>query len=96
MTVVMQFPLGLALGMYFPTGLELLRRLEPQLIPWAWAVNGVGSVVATVLAVILAMEIGFSNVSLVAAAAYLIGTLTLLASLRGGVGGGTAEAQATP
>ncbi len=60
-----------------------MRRLEPRLIPWAWAVNGVASVVATVLAVILAMEIGFSNVSLVAAAAYLIGTLTLLASLRG-------------
>jgi hypothetical protein len=30
----------------------------------------------------------------VAAAAYLIGTLTLLAALRGG--GGTAEARATP
>jgi hypothetical protein len=82
----------LALGMYFPTGLELLRRREPRLIPWAWAVNGVASVVATVLAVMLAMEIGFSNVSLVAAGAYLIGTLTLLASLRGG----SAEAQATP
>jgi hypothetical protein len=92
MTVVMQFPLGLALGMYFPTGLELLRRREPRLIPWAWAVNGVASVVATVLAVMLAMEIGFSNVSLVAAGAYLIGTLTLLVSLRGG----SAEAQATP
>jgi hypothetical protein len=87
MTVLMQFPLGVALGMYFPTGLELLRRLEPRLIPWAWAVNGVASVAATVLAVILAMEIGFSNVALVAAGAYVLGTLTLLASLRGGAAG---------
>ena len=31
MTVLMQFPLGVVLGMYFPTGLELLRRLEPRL-----------------------------------------------------------------
>ncbi|HEX4073467.1 MAG TPA: hypothetical protein VHX68_19960, partial [Planctomycetaceae bacterium] len=82
MTVLMQFPLGVALGMYFPTGLELLRRLEPRLIPWAWAVNGVASVAATVLAVILAMEIGFSNVALVAAGAYVVGTLALLAALR--------------
>jgi hypothetical protein len=82
LTVLMQFPLGMALGMYFPTGLELLRRIEPRLIPWAWAVNGVGSVAATVLAVILAMEIGFSNVALVAAGAYVVGTLALLAALR--------------
>jgi hypothetical protein len=68
--------------MYLPTGLELLRRIEPRLIPWAWAVNGVGSVAATVLAVILAMEIGFSNVALVAAGAYVVGTLALLAALR--------------
>jgi hypothetical protein len=79
----MQFPLGVALGMYFPTGLELLRRIEPRLIPWAWAINGVASVAATVLAVILAMEIGFSNVALVAVAAYAVGTLSLLAALRG-------------
>ena len=82
MTVVMQFPLGMALGMYFPTGLELLRQREPRLIPWAWAVNGVASVAATVLAVMLAMEIGFSNVALVAAAAYAVGTLSLLIALR--------------
>ncbi len=82
-TAAMQFPLGVALGMYFPTGLELLRRIEPRLIPWAWAINGVASVVATVLAVILAMEIGFSNVALVAVAAYAVGTLALLAALRG-------------
>jgi hypothetical protein len=82
MTVLMQFPLGMALGMYFPTGLELLRRREPRLIPWAWAVNGVASVAATVLAVMLAMEIGFSNVALIAAGAYAVGTLSLLIALR--------------
>jgi hypothetical protein len=72
----------MALGMYFPTGLELLRQREPRLIPWAWAVNGVASVAATVLAVILAMEVGFSNVALIAAGAYAIGTLSLLIALR--------------
>jgi hypothetical protein len=33
------------------------------------------------------MEIGFSNVALVAAAAYVLGTLTLLASIRGSAAG---------
>jgi hypothetical protein len=39
-------------------------------------------VAATVLAVVLAMEIGFSNVPLVAAGAYAVGRLALLAALR--------------
>ena len=33
-------------GMYFPTGLELLRRIEQRLLPWAWAVDGVAAVAA--------------------------------------------------
>ncbi|UCE85340.1 MAG: hypothetical protein JSU66_13465 [Deltaproteobacteria bacterium] len=81
-TVLLQLPLGLVLGMYFPTGVELVRRHEPRLVPWAWAVNGVASVVATVLAVILGMAIGFSGVTYTAAAIYAVGTLALLAALR--------------
>jgi len=80
-TALLQLPLGLVLGMYFPTGLELLRRREPRLIPWAWAVNGVASVAASVLAVVLAMGIGFSGVAVVAGGVYLIGTLSLLGVL---------------
>jgi hypothetical protein len=82
-TVLLQLPLGLVLGMYFPTGIELLRRREPRLVPWAWGVNGVASVAGAVLAVILAMEIGFSAVALLAAGIYAIGTLALLVTLRG-------------
>ena len=81
-TALLQLPLGVALGMYFPTGLELLRRIEPHLIPWAWAVNGVGSVASAVLAVILGMSIGFSGVAFVALAVYALGTGALLHALR--------------
>jgi hypothetical protein len=80
-TFALQFPLGFALGMYFPTGLELLRRLDPQLVPWAWAVNGVASVAATVLAVILGIQLGFTWVAAIAAGIYAIGTLSLVSGL---------------
>jgi hypothetical protein len=80
-TGLLQLPLGLCLGMYFPTGIELLRRRQPHLIPWAWAVNGVGSVASTVLAVMLGMAIGFSGVAMVAAGTYLVGTLALLVTV---------------
>jgi len=79
-TVALQFPLGTCLGMYFPTGIELLRRNDPSLIPWAWAVNGIASVASSVLAVILGMSIGFSGVAFVAAGIYCAGTLGLLVS----------------
>ena len=69
--------------MYFPTGLELLRRRAPALVPWAWAVNGVASVASTVLAVILGMAIGFSGVAWTAVAIYALGTLALIATYDG-------------
>jgi hypothetical protein len=81
-TLAMQCPLGIALGMYFPTGLELIRQRDPRLIPWAWAVNGVASVAASVLAVLLGMSIGFSGVAAIAGVIYIIGTLALLDALR--------------
>lgn len=81
-TVLLQLPLGVCLGMYFPSGVEMLRGYSPELIPWAWAVNGVASVVSLVLAVILGMSIGFSGVALVAAGVYIVGTVSLLAAVR--------------
>jgi hypothetical protein len=81
-TVLLQLPLGVALGMYFPTGVELIRRSAPRMVPWAWAVNGVASVASSVLAVILGMSIGFSGVALVAAGVYVVGTSALLLELR--------------
>jgi hypothetical protein len=80
-TSLLQLPLGLCLGMYFPFGIELLRRFAPALVPWAWGVNGVASVASAVLAVMLAMSFGFSAVALVASLVYAIGTLALLGIL---------------
>jgi hypothetical protein len=40
------------------------------LIPWAWAINGCASVISAVLATLLAMEIGFSGVLLLAVLLY--------------------------
>lgn len=83
-TAALQCPIGVCLGMYFTTGIETLRVQSPRLVPWAWAVNGIGSVLSTVLAVILAMSIGFSGVALVALAVYAAGVLAVLPAIRMG------------
>lgn len=69
-------PLGLAMGMPFPLGLASLGARRPALVPWAWAVNGFASVVAAVLATVLAIHWGFSAVVFLAATLYLLAAIT--------------------
>jgi predicted membrane-bound spermidine synthase len=66
-------PLGLALGLPMPSGIRLLAQRAPELIPWAWGVNGAASVLGSVAAIALAMVWGFDQALLVAALLYLAG-----------------------
>jgi hypothetical protein len=52
-------PLGFSLGTFFPRGLSWVKGFHPGLVPWAWAVNGSASVIASVLAAIFSLEWGF-------------------------------------
>lgn len=63
-------PLGLLLGMPFPKGLALLGE-SPTLVAWAWGVNGAVSVVASILAALVALSWGSSVVLLAGAVCYL-------------------------
>ena len=53
-------PAGFLMGFPFPLGLAALEGTNSGLIPWVWGVNGSVSVVASVLAAILALSFGFS------------------------------------
>ncbi len=63
-------PLGFLMGVPFPGGLEWLRIRAPGLIPWAWAINGCASVLASILAAMIALSTGFSWVLAAGAMAY--------------------------
>lgn len=65
-------PLALAMGMPFPLGLQRLSAAAPAFIPWAWGINACVSVVAAVLATLLAMHLGFGAVVLLAVLGYLV------------------------
>lgn len=64
--------LCLLMGIPFPTGIKMLGEKEPEAIPWAWAINGFFSVLSPILAMILAINIGFKSVLLIGAVSYLI------------------------
>ncbi|MBS1249770.1 MAG: hypothetical protein MAG431_01354 [Chloroflexi bacterium] len=63
-------PLGFLMGIPFPLGLAWLKENAPGMIPWAWAVNGCASVIASVLAAIFALSYGYTLVMLLGVAAY--------------------------
>jgi len=70
-------PLAFFMGVPFPLGLSRLARTSPQLIPWAWGINGCASVISAVLATLLAMHFGFTTVVVSAVLLYGIAAASL-------------------
>ena len=69
---ILAAPLAFFMGMPFPLGLATLQQTDSNLIPWAWGINGCASVLSAILAVMLAIEIGFNGVMISAVALYIL------------------------
>ncbi len=87
-------PLGLAMGMPFPSGLRALAASslsassladgsaqQDNAIEWAWALNAASSVLGSVLAMVIAIQFGLSWTLASGALAYLL-ALALVPGLR--------------
>jgi len=44
-TILTQMSLGFVLGTFFPLGIKLVNQVDVRMVPWAWGVNGMSSVV---------------------------------------------------
>ncbi len=83
LTLALVAPLGMLLGTCFPAGLRLGGSQCAGIVPWLWAVNGFFSVLGSVGAVALGMELGARASLVVGAAAYAgVGVALLLGSRR--------------
>lgn len=78
-TTLLIVPPAFFMGMPFPLGLRMLASTNGIQIPWAWGINSVFSVISTVLATIIAIELGFKWVMIFAAIAY---SSTILVNLK--------------
>ena len=74
-TLALIAPLALPMGIPFPLGIVRVARVSGDLVPWAWGINGCASVVAAILATLLAIHLGFTTVVLIAVALYLAAPL---------------------
>jgi spermidine synthase len=70
-------PMGVLLGFGLPGGMRLVDRVRPEIVAWAWGMNGALSVVGATLAIFIAMNWGFTVTFFSAALVYLLAALTL-------------------
>jgi len=71
-TVILLAPLGMLMGLPFPLGLSYLSQVAPDRLPWAWAANGAATVVASVLAALVALSAGFTGVLAAGSVVYAV------------------------
>lgn len=71
------FPAAFVMGMPFPVAIKKVNEALASLTPWAWGINGFASVIATVLASLVAVEFGFKFVFYSAAIFYSVSLLSV-------------------
>ncbi len=76
LTTLLLIPLGVLMGMPFPTGMRLLSaradaNAGAATVQWAWAMNAGASVMGSVLAIIIAINFGMTVALLCGGAMYL-------------------------
>jgi hypothetical protein len=75
---------GVVMGIMLPLGIRQLSERDAAVIPWAWGINGGTSVIGTVAATVIAINVGFTITFVVGAGLYLLaGALGLLSARRG-------------
>lgn len=70
--VIMLFPLGFFLGMPFPLGILTIAQQPSGSIAWAWAMNGLFTVVGGVGSVLLSIYLGFKITLALAITIYVL------------------------
>ncbi|MDD5671589.1 MAG: hypothetical protein PHN49_08110 [Candidatus Omnitrophica bacterium] len=60
-SIMMIAPLGILMGLFFPTGMTLVRKVADSDTPWFWALNGIFGVLCSALAVFFSIYFGIST-----------------------------------
>jgi hypothetical protein len=68
---------GFLMGALLPCGVRTADALGSGIVPWAWALNGSASVVGSILAVGLSMNLGFTFALVVGVGIYALSSVAL-------------------
>ncbi|MCY4070649.1 MAG: hypothetical protein OXG60_05085 [Chloroflexi bacterium] len=76
--ISLTLPLAVCMGIPFPQALDFVGRSDRRQVAVAWSVNGLMTVVGSVVAVLLSITTGFASVLWLGCAAYAVATLVLI------------------
>jgi len=68
---------GIFMGIPFPSGLTLVKKIEINFVPWAWGINATFTVIGTILALLLALNYGYARVLAISASLYIISAVSI-------------------
>lgn len=71
-SIVIIFPPGGLLGLFFPTGMRIVREFSSADTPWFWALNGIFGVLCSAAAVLISIHFGISTNFHIAAICYAL------------------------
>ena len=72
LSILVIFPTGMLMGLFFPMGMRLVQTNYESETPWFWALNGIMSVLCSALTVFFSIFIGISTNFYLAAVAYAL------------------------
>ena len=74
-------PPAFCMGMMFPLGLNIWRR-HTELLPFFWSANGITSMLASVLGMVLSIEFGIANTYAIGVGFYVVSAAMLIIGRR--------------
>jgi hypothetical protein len=77
-SVVLLVPLGFVMGMPFPLGMREVKENHEKGVSWMWGVNGVMSVVGSIVATVVAIMMGLRTALFFAVLVYTLAFFTAL------------------
>jgi spermidine synthase len=77
LSVLLLAPPAFFMGMMFPLGLSIWRR-HSELLPYFWCANGMTSMLASVLGMVLSMQFGIANTYAIGVCFYVISAFMIV------------------
>jgi hypothetical protein len=77
LSVLLLAPPAFFMGMMFPLGLSIWRR-HSELLPFFWCANGITSMLASVLGVLLSMQFGIANTYAIGVCFYVLSAFMIV------------------
>jgi len=71
-SIAVIFPMGLLMGLFFPTGMSMAKRAAAAETPWYWALNGIFGVLCSAIAVLISVYVEIAANFYLAAACYAL------------------------